>query len=206
MIADNKLTHNAGWDREMLASEIGELAVLLPSIDLDISVTGFEGGEIDVLLTDMGDEPEPEDLLPPTKGPTVTRRGQLWLLGKHRVICGDARERSDHTRLMKGDRAAMIFADPPYNVRIAGHVQGRGRVQHSEFAFASGEMSESEFRAFLHTCLSHAARASRDGCLHYVCMDWRHIGELIEVGRQIYPRHGQFGGMEQIECRPGVVL
>jgi DNA methylase len=81
----------------------------------------------------------------------------------------------------------MVFTDPPYNVRVAGHVQGRGQVRHAEFAFASGEMSDGEFRAFLHTCLGHAAGVSRGGCLHFVCMDWRHIGELIEVGRQIYP-------------------
>jgi hypothetical protein len=149
-------------------------------------VTGFEAGEIDVLLSDMGDEKsEPEDILPPGKGIAVTRRGDLWLLGPHRVLCGDAREQSDYARLMNGESADMVFTDPPYNVPVAGHVQGRGQVRHAEFAFASGEMSEGEFRAFLHTCLGHAASASREGCLHFVCMDWRHIGDLIEVGGQI---------------------
>jgi ParB-like chromosome segregation protein Spo0J len=188
MIADNKLTQNAGWDRQMLAVEIGELSIQLPSLDLDISVTGFEAGEIDVLLSDMGDEKsEPEDILPPDKGIAVTRRGDLWLLGPHRVLCGDAREQSDYARLMNGDGADMVFTDPPYNVPVAGHVQGRGQVRHAEFAFASGEMSEGEFRAFPHACLGHAASVSREGCLHFVCMDWRHIGDLIEVGGQIYP-------------------
>jgi hypothetical protein len=188
MIADNKLTQNGGWDREMLAVEIGELSIQLPTLNLDLSVTGFDAGEIDVLLSDVGDEkPEPEDALPPDKGIIVTRRGDLWRLGRHRVLCGDAREPSDYARLMGDDRADMVFTDPPYNVRVAGHVQGRGQVRHAEFAFASGEMTDGEFRAFLHVCLGHAAGVSRDGCLHFVCMDWRHIGELIEVGREIYP-------------------
>ena len=87
--------------------------------------------------------------MPPTAGPAVTRRGDLWILGKHRVLCGDAREPADYARLMKGELAAMVFTDPPYNVRISGHVQGRGRVKHDEFAVASGEMSDADFQSFL---------------------------------------------------------
>ena len=187
VLADNKFSERAGWNREIFASELEELSILLPSLDLDISLTGFELGEIDVLLADIGEEkPEPEDRLPPTAGPKVTRRGDLWILRKHRVLCGDAREASDYARLMKGEPAAMVFTDPPYNVRIGGHVQGRGRVKHDEFAFASGEMSDAAFRAFLSTCLGSAACVSRDGALHFVCMDWRHIDILMGVGREIY--------------------
>lgn len=159
----------------------------MPSLDLDISLTGFEFGEIEVLLSDIGEEkPEPADRLPPTAGPKVTRGGDLWILRKHRVLCGDAREASAYVRLMKGELAAMVFTDPPYNVRINGHVQGRGRVKHDEFAFASGEMSDTAYRAFLSTCLGSAACVSRDGALHFVCMDWRHIDLLMGVGCEIY--------------------
>ena len=147
VIADNKFSERAGWNREMLAAELEELSILLPALDLDISLTGFELGEIDVLLADVGEEkPEPEDRLPPTAGPAVSRRGDLWILGKHRVLCGDARETADYARLMQNELAAMAFTDPPYNVRIGGHVQGRGRVKHDEFAFASGEMSDPRVR------------------------------------------------------------
>ena len=114
VLADNKFSERAGWNREILAAELEELSILLPSLDLDISLTGFELGEIDVLLADIGAEkPEPEDRLPPTAGPAVTRRGDLWILGKHRVLCGDAREPADYARLMKGELAAMVFTDPP---------------------------------------------------------------------------------------------
>ena len=187
VIADNKFSERAGWNREMLAAELEELSILLPALDLDISLTGFELGEIDVLLADVGEEkPEPEDRLPPTAGPAVSRRGDLWILGEHRLLCGDAREAADHARLMQGELAVMAFTDPPYNVRIGGHVQGRGRVKHDEFAFASGEMSTQEFEAFLAACLQAAAAVSRDGAVHFVCMDWRHIDLLMTVGRKIY--------------------
>jgi DNA modification methylase len=186
MIADNKLAQNGGWDRERLAVEIEELSVLLPPIDLDISVTGFETGEIDILLTDIGEEkPEPEDRLPPTAGRAVARRGELWTLHKHRILCGDARDGSDYHRLMKGELAAMVFADPPYNVRVAD-IQGRGRVRHNEFPFASGEMSDPAYGSFLSTCFGSAARFSRAGAVHYICMDWRHIDILMGAGRKIY--------------------
>ena len=120
VIADNKFSERAGWNREMLAAELEELSMLLPTLDLDISLTGFEVGEVNVLLADIGEEkPETEDRLPPTAGPAVSRRGDLSILGKHRVLCGDARETEDYARLMQNEPAAMAFTDPPYNVRIA---------------------------------------------------------------------------------------
>jgi hypothetical protein len=187
VLADNKFSERAGWDRETLAEELGELSILLPSINLDISITGFETGEIDILLSDIGEEKlDPTDQLPPSAGPPVTRRGDLWILRQHRILCGDAREQPGYSRLMNGQCAAMVFADPPYNVRVPGHVQGRGRVRHADFAFASGEMSDTEFRVFLETCLGHLACASSDGAVHFVCMDWRHIDVLLDVGRRIY--------------------
>lgn len=187
VLADNKFSERAGWNREILAQELEELSILLPALDLDLSLTGFELGEIDVLLADIGQEaPEPEDRLPPTAGPAVSRRGDLWILGRHRILCGDAREASDYARVMKGEAATMAFTDPPYNVRIGGHVQGRGRVRHDEFAFASGEMSDATFSRFLSMCLGSAAAVSRDGAVHFVCMDWRHIDILMAVGRDIY--------------------
>ena len=163
------------------------MQIKLEPLDLDLSLTGFEATEIDLLFADLGEEKtEPEDILPPTAASAVSRKGDLWLLGGHRLLCGDARSDADFMRLMSGTLADAVFTDPPYNVRVAGHVQGRGKIKHREFAFASGEMSDGEFRNFLSTCLSAAARASRDGAVHYVCMDWRHIDALIEQGRKLY--------------------
>ena len=190
VLADNRLAEKAGWDRNLLAVELGELAVLLPALDLDwsIEVTGFVGGEIEVLAHDQAEErTEAEDALPtPESGPSVTRRGDLWQLGPHRVLCGDARSAAEVDHLMAGEQAAMVFTDPPYNVPIAGHVTRRGTKAHREFAFASGEMSTSDFRDFLATCLGNAVRVSRPGAVHDVFMDWRHVGDLIAVGEGLY--------------------
>ena len=108
-IADNKFSERAGWNREILAAELDELSILLPSLDLDISLTGFELGEVEVLLDDFREEKSrPEDRLPPTALPAVTRRGDLWILRNHRILCGDARRAADDPRLMNGQRAAFV--------------------------------------------------------------------------------------------------
>ena len=187
VLADNAFAARAGWDREILLAELEELSVALPALDLDLSITGFEAAEIDALFADLGAENSaPEDWQPPTAGPAISRPGDMWILGKHRVLCGDAREPAAYSRLLQGRRAAAVFTDPPYNVAIRGHAQGRGRIKHSDFAVAAGEMTDAEFHAFLKACLVLATQASRNGAVHYVCMDWRHIEILMRVAREIY--------------------
>ncbi len=186
VIADNRLAEQAGWDRDLLAIELGELIELLPAEGLDVSLTGFEAPEIDLLLADMGPaRPEPVDILPASPRNPTTRRGDLWRLGKHRLLCGDAREAADFARLMEGASASAVFCDPPYNLRVS-EIGGRGRVRHREFAFASGEMGPAQFRSFLLETLGNGVRVSAEGAVHYVCMDWRHIADLVEVGRGLY--------------------
>jgi DNA modification methylase len=186
LIADNKIAEQAGWDREMLAIELGELIDLLPTEGLDIGITGFETTEIDLLLADRGTPiPEPDDVLPPVPKNAVTRRGDLWQLGKHRLLCGDARSPDDFERLMSGVPAAAVFCDPPYNLQVAT-IGGRGKIQHGEFAFASGEMTQTDFRTFLSKTLGNGVRVSRKGAVHYVFMDWRHFDDLIAVGKQLF--------------------
>jgi hypothetical protein len=186
LIADNKIAEQAGWDREMLAIELGELIDLLPAEGLDVSVTGFEAAEVDLLLADMDtSRPEPEDILPAVPPNPVTRRGDLWQLGKHRLLCSDARDAGGFACLMNGASASAVFCDPPYNLRVRA-IGGRGRVRHPEFAFASGEMSSTQFRKFLTDTLGNGARVSSESAVHFICMDWRHIGDLIDVGRELY--------------------
>jgi DNA modification methylase len=187
-LADNKIGENAGWDRRLLAIELPELAEVLVVEGLDISITGFAPVEIDQLTTDFEEDPsDPADTIDPkwAKAAPVTKPGDLWELGHHRILCGDARKTADLARLMGRARAAMAFLDPPYNVRVRDIV-GRGRVKHSEFAMASGELSRSDFVGFLQNTLAAAAAVSGDGAVHFVCMDWRHIGELLEAGGAVY--------------------
>jgi hypothetical protein len=163
-----------------------ELIDLMPAEGFDVSLTGFEAPEIDLLLADMApSKSEPEDILPALPRNPTTRRGDLWRLGNHRLLCGDAREAADFARLMEGASASAVFCDPPYNLRVS-EIGGRGRVRHPEFAFASGDMVPAQFRKFLLATLANGVRVSAEGAVHYVCMDWRHIGDLIDVGRKLY--------------------
>jgi DNA modification methylase len=186
-LADNRIAQSAGWDRELLAAELAELPELLVEDDLDISVTGFEPAEIDALHADFEDASDPADEIDDSclDGPAVTQLGDLWQLGKHRLLCGDARNSNDLRRLLDSERAHMAFLDPPYNVAI-GNVVGRGAVKHSDFAMAFGEMSRDEFATFLIQTLNAAAKASIDGAVHFACMDWRHIEELLTASRSVY--------------------
>ncbi|MCW1401923.1 DNA methyltransferase [Novosphingobium sp. MW5] len=182
-LADNKLALNANWDPEILALEFQDLIEL----DEDLEITGFALAEIDALLdaaregdTDARDAPE--DVVPEPGKVTVSRAGDVWELGRHRLLCGDARAPEDYRELMRGDVAAIVFTDPPYNVPIDGQVCGLGSVQHREFAMASGEMSSSEFTAFLGLALTNMVQHLVSGSILYVCMDWRHMRELCEAG------------------------
>jgi hypothetical protein len=180
-IADNKIALNASWDLEILQQELGELA----SIDLDIdpTLTGFSTGEIDVLLAKSAD---PDDeVIPPAPTTPKTKPGDIWILGEHRIGCGDARNTEFLRRVIgEGAQVDAAFLDPPYNVRIEGNASPTGR--HRYFAMESGEMSEANFRSFLADALGAAAGCSRDGAIHFVCMDWRHMDSLLAVGPTVY--------------------
>jgi DNA modification methylase len=155
---------------------------------LDIALTGFAAAEIDQLTTDFEeDTSDPADTVNAAwlTATLVTKPNDLWKLGGHRILCGDARGAGDLARLMGDAQAAMAFLDPPYNVRVRDIV-GRGQVKHAEFAMASGELSRADFVDFLKSTLTAAAAVSRDGAVHFVCMDWRHIGELLEAGGAAY--------------------
>lgn len=182
-IADNKIASNAGWDRARLAIEVNEIIVE----DGDIAILGFEPPEIDQILLDHEQSSaDPADEVPEDyQKPSVTKTGDLWLLGTNRILCGDARIRSDIQLLCGTDRPTMMFTDPPYNRRIGGLV-GRGKRKHAEFQMASGEMSSEEFAAFLLETLTLAADICADGAVHFICMDWRGIDTLLPLCRKIY--------------------
>jgi DNA modification methylase len=185
-LADNKIASNAGWDSEILAKELGELAPLLSECNLDISITGFATAEIDALMVDNVDpEQDPADQLIQPEAVAVSHRGDIWKLGRHRLSCGDSGLKSDMDALMGSCRAAMIFADPPYNVRVSS-IQGRGTIKHREFVSASGEMSPEQFTAYLKKFMRLAALFSHDGSIHFVCMDWRHLHEIMTAGGDVY--------------------
>ena len=176
-LALNRIAADAKWDEDKLRIEFQDLI----DLGFDMELTGFDAVEIDVSLS-IGEvtsgeveDPPPE----PEATPPITRPGDIWIMGDHHVACGDCRDTDMVTALFGAAEAQMMFSDPPYNVQIDGFVAGRGR--HREFAFASGEMSSQAFTAFLEEFLSAAGNVMRDGAIGYVCMDWRHLPELLSA-------------------------
>jgi DNA modification methylase len=187
-LADNKLAEKAGWDPALLAAEFEDLALALPELGLDLSTTAFEPHEIDSILADLGESTtlSAGDSIPDPQDTVVARKGDVFVLDQHRITAGDARDGNAFQRLMMSETATMVFVDPPYNVRIQGHVGGRGRIKHREFEYASGEMTSQQFTRFLQDSLTQCARHTIDGGITYVCMDWRHISELLAAGAAVY--------------------
>lgn len=182
MLADNKIALNAGWNEDILAQELADLSV---DPDLDIDLTGFEVGEIDFMLDVIAGEQEDISETLPLQDPSlqpVSKRGDIWMLGQHRIMCGDALSTRDLDQLMDGQQADMGFIDPPYNVPIQGHVMGNGKVKHREFLQASGELSKTAFTQFLTDAFANAARVSKESSVWFACMDWRHIEEITAAG------------------------
>lgn len=183
ILADNKIAEQAGWDNDILAIELQSLI----DIDFDLDLTGFSTTEIDLIFDqNMNDvtetDPVLDDIPAPSTDPAITRKGDLWQLGDHLLLCGDARLKENIVKLCGPSRIDLIITDPPYNVAIQGHVSGLGSIKHREFLTASGEMNKPQFTAFLTATLSNAGNVAKEGAIAYVFMDWRHMEELLIAG------------------------
>ena len=186
ILADNKIALNSTWDEDLLSEELNALSKI--DLGFDIETTGFSVAEIDLLIEDVQPEEDhdPKDDTLPQDVKKRVQAGDLWQLGNHRLICGDSLDTKTIDRLMDQQNARMVFTDPPYNVKIDGHVGGKGNIKHKEFAFASGEMSQSEFTNFLKRTFENLTYHSVDGSIHFICMDWRHIREVMDAATDIY--------------------
>jgi ParB/Sulfiredoxin domain len=187
-LADNQLTLNAVWDDRLLAEQLRELSRL--DLDFSLELTGLEMGEIDFRIESLNQvnhsKDDGADRLPESENlSAVSKPGDLWLLGQHRVYCGSALDRSSYKALMDARKASAVISDVPYNVPISGNVS-LGAVKHREFPMASGEMNEPEFSEFLTSCCSLLAQHSLPGALHYLFMDWRHLAEMLSAGFRIF--------------------
>ncbi len=181
-IADNRLAEiGSAWSIDKLNLEVE--AILELDTDFDLGITGFTARDLhlglDVAVANT-DSVEPE--VPPVAAIAVSQLDDLWRIGEHALLCGDALKDESYTTLLDRERVDMMFSDPPYNVPIQGHVSGKGKTKHREFVAASGEMDPAEFHQFLLQYLRQAVRVSKPGSLHYACMDWRHIAALLCAG------------------------
>ncbi len=193
IIADNKLAEAAGWDKEILKIELDFLMNLEPDFGFDATITGFDIPEIDFIInpesieeakSDAGQDKDDKFFETVVDIPKRVKKGELWKLGEHLLYCGDALKESSYQILMGDNKAQIVFTDPPYNVKVKGNVTKQ--KHHDEFAFASGEMGQSEFIDFLKKAMVLQAKYSIDGSIHYQCMDWRHVEEMMDAGNQVY--------------------
>lgn len=189
VIADNRLAELATWDKDILARELR----FLSDMNFDVELTFFSTAEIDMILDSSGEaKPDAADEIPDVpQGTPIARVGDIWTLGRHRIICGDATDPGIYRMLMDRLRADMIFCDPPYNVKVSGHVCGLGKIKHDEFAMASGEMTPAQFTHFLSRFMALNCQYSASGSIHFICMDWRHLRELLAASTDNYSEFKQ---------------
>lgn len=186
-IADNRLTDTSGWNERLLGEVLRDLTLI--DLDFDLDVIGFSVGEIDMKIDSLGsvtvgDEADTPLVIPP--GPAVTKLGDVFQCGKHRLMCGDALKPESWVVLLNGVKANMVFADVPYNIPVAGFISGLGKQHHREFAMASGEMDRDEFTTFLADAFRQMVAHTVPGSLAYVCMDFRHLGEMMTAGESVF--------------------
>ncbi len=184
-IADNQLNLNTGHDEDLLRVELQELDKLNLILICRSWASALASSTL-LLAVDASAENDEADAIPEIKEKFVTKPGDIWILGNHRLLCGDALVPANYKALMNGDTAHAVFSDPPYNVPVSGHICDNGKIQHDEFAMASGEMSSEEFVAFLAAFIALVIEYSKNGSLHYLCIDWRGIHQLISAGQGQY--------------------
>lgn len=184
VITDNKIGLLSDWDEDLLRIELQTLV----TEDFEVELTGFSTAELDIILdTEPKSKVDPDDLTSKDLNvPAVTRKGDLWILGEHRLLCGDALDANSYSILLEDQKVQMVFTDPPYNVKVDGHVCGTGAIKHREFAMASGEMSPTEFTEFLERTFSLTAATLTDGAIVYACMDWRHMREITDAAQPVF--------------------
>lgn len=179
-IALNRLGETGEWDVEALKVEFDELIEL----EVDVIATGFDLAEVDaLLLEDDADEPEADDV-PMVSESQVSQLGDLWLMGEHRLLQGDARDREVYARLItEGQGVRLALTDVPFNVPIRGHCTGQ--AHHREFAIAHGELSREEFDAFNKDWMRPASSVLVDGGLLATFIDWRSVDLILSAGREL---------------------
>lgn len=184
MIADNRLTDLSRWDEKILGETLRDLS--LAELDFELDAIGFSVGEIDLRIDGLNETLEADEAPILIEANPIIARGELWHLGKHRLLCGDALDLPCWDRLMQGEKASIGFSDPPYNVPVRGFISGLGRTQHREFEMAAGEMDRDQFTAFLEQAFRLMARYSLAGSLHFIAMDWRHVSEVLSAGEAAF--------------------
>lgn len=175
-------THAGDWDMEKLEEFFSEVEYkdIIPDLP-DYKPTELPPVDMVKAKQELKEVVEDEFNEEPPRDP-VTKPGDLYELNRHRLLCADSTDSRAVEKLMNGKLAQMVFTDPPYNVKISG-ISGLGKIKHDEFKMASGEMNQSRFVRFLEDIMLNLIKFSRNGSIHYICMDWKHLNELSTAGK-----------------------
>jgi hypothetical protein len=180
-LALNRLAAEAVWDNRELRAAFEDLI----SLSFDLDLTAFNAAEIDHILDlDLPKANVVEEQIPSVHAQPVSKPGDIWVCGDHRLGCGNAHDSGLVARVSAGVPADACFTDPPYNLPIDGFVSGKGRNQHREFVQGTGEMSADQFTDFLSVALKVLQESCTASALIYACMDWRHLYELLSAGKR----------------------
>jgi DNA modification methylase len=188
-LALNRLGEKGRWDLDELKIEFHELL----DIGVPVEVTGFTLPEIDIVT--MHDEAVVDQVANAVPAvvadaPVISKLGDVWKLGRHRLLCADATKPESYAQLFEGaPLARAVFTDPPYNIKIDGFAVGAGSIKHREFVAASGEMTDEEFDTFLAEFLKAASAQLVDGGILFVCIDWRHAEHVQRAARRAELSH-----------------
>lgn len=185
VLADNIIADKAGYDKAILRSELQYLA----DVGYEVEITGLDTIEIDsILAIDTAESHGSDDIVElPAKGPAITRLGDLWHIGPHRLLVGDARDPLTVERLMDGELAELVFTDPPYGCVIANNVSGLGKITHDNFVMGAGQESLPELATtILRPAFRNVARHCRAGAIAFVCSDWRAAPHMLDAAAGVF--------------------
>lgn len=186
ILSDNRLADESSFSKVQLRRELQGLIELGDNLEL----TGFDSLEIDTMLSIGEDEPVDGDdnvELPDDRVAPVSRVGDLWHIGEHRALCGDARDLANCERLLDGERAQLIFTDPPYGCRIANNVSGLGKTKHDDFVMGAGEQALPEFaHSILRPAFKCMAASAASGAIAFICTDWRAYPHMLDAAQGIF--------------------
>ncbi len=184
IIADNRLAEEAEWSKSTLRSELSGLAEL----GYELELTGFDTIEIDTVLAMDGEELDENEVeLPDEKAEPVSRVGDLWSIGDHRLFVGGARDPASYETLLGNDRAELIATDPPYGCAIENNVSGNGKVKHENFVMGAGETGLGEFAlSLLRPAFKNIADCSKTGAIAFIFIDWRGAPYLYDVAKGVF--------------------
>lgn len=193
-IADNKLSELGKFDTDMLKLEFSDIEALAIELgeELSLDVTGFDLKDIDVIMNeDKSEEAKSNEKLENipyiSEDEIITQPGDIWYIGRHCIICGDALQKDTYKKLLDDEKAQIVFTDSPYNISVS-KIGGKGKVKHSEFKMGVGELSSEQFTDFLKKIMENLCEYSEENSVHYLCMDWRNVFEMMSASKDVYSK------------------